>query len=142
MWREKIAMYTVIIVDDEKTIRDGLTHIVDWKALGYEIVATFGDGEEVIEYLNSMPVDVILTDIKMVHLSGIDIARYVQESGLLCKVVFLSGYREFELARQGMKYGVNDYVLKPSTMEEIQEIFIRIKNSLDDRKKIMKPWNR
>ena len=128
-------MYTLVIADDEKMIRDGLTNIVDWEELGFEIAAALGDGEEVIEYLDSMPVDVILTDIKMVHLSGIDIARHVQEAGFLCKVVFISGYKEFELARQGIRYGVEDYILKPSKVEDITSVFTKIRQILDERKR-------
>ena len=69
-------MYKLIIADDEKIIQEGLAHFVDWEEMGFEVVRTLGDGEEVIEFLESEPVDVVLTDIKMPHATGIDIARY------------------------------------------------------------------
>lgn len=131
-------MYKVIIADDEKIIQEGLSNLVDWQELGFEIVATFGDGEDVIEYLETMPVDVVLTDICMVHLSGIDIARYVQESNLSCKVVFVSGHKEFELALQGIKYGVEDYILKPTKVKEVKDVFSKLKKYFDERNRDIK----
>ena len=124
-------MYKLIIADDESIIREGLKGLVDWNELGFEIIETFSDGEEVIEFLDSMPADVVLTDIKMKRIGGIDVARYVQENELPCKVVFISGHQEFELALQAVKYRVRDYILKPSTVESIREVFGKIKKELD-----------
>ena len=124
-------MYKVIIADDEKVIRDGLKNLIRWDELGFEVVNIFRDGDEVMEYMEYMPVDVVLTDIRMPHKTGIDVARYVYENKLHCKVVFISGYKEFELAVQGMKYGVEDYILKPSKVEEVKEVFRKLKEQLD-----------
>ena len=84
-------MYKIVIADDEKIIRMGLKNVVDWEELGFEISEIFADGQEVIEYLDYMPPDVILTDIKMSHVSGLDVARFVFEQKLPCKVVLISG---------------------------------------------------
>lgn len=130
-------MYKLVIADDEKIIREGLTRRIDWKELGFEIVEAFSDGEEIIEYLDSMPVDVILTDICMTHINGIDVARYVKESELPCKVVFISGHKEFELALSAIKYGVEDYILKPSKVEEVKAVFRKIKQELDAKARDM-----
>ena len=72
-------MYQVIIADDEKKIRTGLREIVDWNKLGFEVSQVFADGEEVLAYLEYVMPDVILTDIKMANVSGIEVARYVSE---------------------------------------------------------------
>ena len=135
-------MYKLVIADDEKIIREGLTHRIDWKALGFELVEAFSDGEEIIEYLDSMPVDVVLTDIMMTHINGIDVARYVKESELPCKVVFISGHKEFELALSAIKYGVEDYILKPSKTEEIKTVFHKIRQELDLKARDMEQQNR
>lgn len=124
-------MYRMVIADDENIIRQGLKHVVDWNELGFEVSEVFSDGQEVIEYLEYMTPDVILTDIKMVHLSGLDVARYVHKHEIPCKVVLISGYQEFELAVQGMKYGVEDYLLKPTNVDQITETFGKLKNQLD-----------
>ena len=124
-------MYKLIIVDDEKIIREGLAQAINWQELGFEITGTFSEGEEVIEYLDSMPVDVVLTDIIMPRIGGIDIARYVYDTQIPCKVVFISGHKEFDLALQAIKYGVEEYILKPSKAEEIRTVFHKIKQELD-----------
>lgn len=143
-----MAVYKLIIADDEKIIQEGLTHLVDWESLGFEIVETFGSGEQVIEYLDNMPVDVVLTDIMMLQISGIDVARYVKEKELNCKVVFITGHKDFELALQALKYDVKDYILKPSKMEEVKKVFEKIRKELDEsynnieyQRKLRQQWD-
>lgn len=126
-------LYRLIIADDEKFILDGLTTCVDWNKLGFEIIATCSDGEQVIDYLDSVPVDAVLTDIRMGYVTGIDIAKYVKESCLPCKVVFISAYKEFEYALQGMQYGVTDYILKPSKVSDLEQTFRKVKQCLDEQ---------
>lgn len=125
-------MYRLIIADDEKRIRQGLKNIVDWEGLGFEVTELFSDGQDVIEYLDYMMPDVILTDIKMNHLSGLEVAKYVFDHQLPCKVVLVSGYQEFELAVQGIKYGAEDYLLKPTDVDKLEETFHKIKRELDE----------
>ena len=127
-------MYKLIIVDDERRIREGLKNIVDWEKLGFMVTELFPDGQDVIEYLDYVIPDVILTDIKMNHVSGLDVAKYVFEHRLPCKVVLISGYQEFELALQGLKYGAEDYLLKPTEVDKIEATFAKIRSSLDEKK--------
>ena len=124
-------MYRLIIVDDEKRARDNLSNLVDWKSMGYEIVGVFGDGSEVLELLEDMFVDVILSDIAMPHISGIDIASYVYSHDLPCKVVFISAHKDFQYALKGLQYGVEDYIVKPFGIDEIETVFKKIKEKLD-----------
>lgn len=98
------------IVDDEEIIRDKLSSIIDWASLGYELAGIFEDGNEVISFLRNNDVDVILTDIKMIFCTGIDVARYVHENKNNAKIVLISGFQDFEFARQAMSYGVNHYI--------------------------------
>lgn len=127
-------MYKLVIVDDEKRIRLGLKNIVEWEKLGFEVTELFADGQEVIEYLEYVTPDVILTDIKMNYVSGLEVARYVFERQIPCKVVLVSGYQEFELAIQGIRYGAEDYLLKPTDVDCIEETFSKLKAQLDVRK--------
>ncbi|AEE95921.1 response regulator transcription factor [Mahella australiensis] len=124
-------MYKVIIVDDESVIRESLANLVDWPSLGFEVAARFRDGQEAIDYITKAPVDVILTDIKMTFVSGLDVAKYVHENKLPIKVVLISGYKEFEFARQAISYNVVHYLLKPTRLSEINRIFKDIKLQLD-----------
>lgn len=132
--KRREAVYRLIIADDEKRIRQGLKNIVDWERLGFEVTELFADGQDVIEYLDYVMPDVILTDIKMTHVSGLEVARYVFEHHLPCKVVLVSGYQEFELAVQGIKYGAEDYLLKPTDVDELEETFLKIRQQLDGTK--------
>ena len=127
-------MYKLIIADDEEIIRESLAKLINWEELGFEIVGSLEDGSDVIELLNNMPVDVVLTDIYMNHMSGIDVARFVKEEQILCKIVFISAHREFDLAFQGIKYGVEDYILKPTKPAEVKKVFGKIKEDLDQKR--------
>jgi two-component system response regulator YesN len=127
--------YKMIIVDDERIIREGLLSIIDWNSLGFEIVNIFTDGREAIEYISSETVDVILTDIKMTFVSGIEVAKYVHEQRFDTKVILLSGHKEFELAVDAMKYGVQEYILKPTDIDKLSQIFTTLKQKLDEEKK-------
>ncbi|HBM81667.1 MAG: response regulator [Clostridiales bacterium] len=125
-------MYRLIIVDDEETICEGLCKIVNWKSFGYEVVQVFNDGKSALEYIKRVPVDVILTDIKMTFVSGLELAKYINSNKLDIKVVIMSGYREFELAREALIYNVKYYLLKPTNLEEIRDVFLKLKTELDD----------
>lgn len=127
-------MYKLVIADDEKIIRQGLKNMIDWNELGFEVSGLFTDGQEVIESLDSLTPDVILTDIKMVHASGLDVAKYIFENKIQSKIVLISGFQEFQLAITGMKYGVADYLLKPVNVNEIIATFEKIKTQLDSEK--------
>lgn len=124
-------MYKLVIADDEKIIRLGLKNVVNWPELGFELTELFTDGQEIIEYLDYVVPDVILTDIKMNHVSGIDVAKYIFERELPCKVVLISGYQEFDLAVQGLKYGAEDYLLKPTNVDSVIDTFTKLKKQLD-----------
>ena len=128
-------MYSIIIADDDKFIQKGLAEGSYWKELGFEVLGTFDDGEQALEFLRSVQVDVVLTDIKMTYMGGIELARYVHEAQLPCKVVFISAYKEFELALQAIQYGVKDYILKPTVEEKIIEVFKKIRKELDEKAK-------
>lgn len=123
--------YKMIIADDEEIILEGLSKDIDWEELGFEIVGLFNDGEKVIEYLENMPVDVVLTDIRMKYCGGVEIAKYVKDSELPCKVVFISGHKEFELALNAIKYDVKEFIMKPSTTAEVLSVFGSIRKDLD-----------
>lgn len=122
--------HTVIIVDDEAIIRDGLSDMVDWEGLGYEVVGCFADGRDAIEYLAQHYVDVVLTDIKMDDLGGIEIARYVHEQRPEIRVVIVSGYQDFGFARDAIRYHAASYLLKPIDFEELQSVFSELKREL------------
>ena len=127
-------MYKVVVADDEKIIREGLEMLVEWKQFDFEVVATFEDGNSLIEYIKFNPVDVVVTDIKMPNGTGLDVAKYCYDKKIKCQVVLISAYQEFEFAKSAMKYGVRDYLLKPVDMEVIEELLEKLKIELDEEK--------
>lgn len=126
------APLSLVIADDDDTIRDGLREIMDWDRLGFRLVADFSDGEELISYLRRYEVDVVLTDIRMSLVSGLEVAAFIHREGLAVKVVLLSGYKEFEYAKQAIRYGVREYLLKPVELEELEAVFGRLGAELRD----------
>lgn len=95
-------MYRLLVVDDQSVIREGLVAYFQGGELGFTVDAAFEDGEDAIEYLKKHyeNIDVVLTDIKMARVSGLEIARYISEKKWNIKTVLLSSYREFEYAQK------------------------------------------
>jgi YesN/AraC family two-component response regulator len=124
--------YKLLIADDERIIREGLASF-SWDNLGFEVVHTAADGEEAISFLQQGVVDVILTDIKMPVMDGLDICRYISKNKLDCKVIILTGHKDFDYARTAISTGVFDYLLKPVDLDEIDRVFTLLKIRLDER---------
>ena len=97
-------MYSLVIAEDELTTRRGLVHMVKWNEIGFQVDAEFSDGQELLAYLKTSMPDVILTDIKMSRVSGLDIARFAAEQNLPVQIVFLSGYKDFEYAQVELRF--------------------------------------
>lgn len=127
-------MYKLIVVDDEQLIRNGLARNIDWAGLNMQVVGCFEDGQDALDYLKDNPVDVILTDVKMYNVTGLDIAQYVQQHTPETIVVIISGFREFDFAREAMRFGVSDYLLKPLDPDEILNTFKQIEKKLDQKR--------
>ncbi len=135
-------MYNLVVVDDERIIRTGLSEYVDWNEMGFTLVAAFGDGRDTIEYLARNHADVVLTDIKMVKASGLEVAQYVHENHLPVITVIMSGHRDFEYARSAMEFGARHYLLKPIDNDEMRSVFASIRGELDHRREALDRRNR
>lgn len=112
-------------------IRRGLSCLIPWEELGFELAEVFEDGSQVMAYLKNHAADVILTDIRMHDVSGLDIAQHVFDQQLPTRVVILSGYQEFEYAQRAIRYHVTEYLLKPISIDDLRETFSRIRSTLD-----------
>ncbi|MGG1519353.1 response regulator [Paenibacillus oryzisoli] len=126
--------YRLIIVDDEEHIREGLCDLVNWDSLGFQVIAKLEDGKQALEWLQKTDVDVILTDINMTFISGLELAKYVYEQYPATKVVLISGFKEFEFAKQAIAYNVVNYLLKPTKLSQIVSVFQELKLKLDKEK--------
>lgn len=111
-------MKKVLIVDDEAIVRVTLRSLVKWETFGMEIAADFSNGYAALEYMRKNPVDLLLTDVKMPEMSGIELLRKLNEEGRAPLTLMLSGYNEFDLVREAFRLGVCDYLLKADLDEE------------------------
>ena len=113
-------MYNVLIVDDEPYIRQGLSVLIDWEAEGYCIAGEASDGEEAIDMLKKGHYDLVIADIRMPVMGGIELLKQTRENGLSkARFVILSGHYEFEYAKEAIRYSCSDYILKPIKQEEL-----------------------
>ncbi|MBB6673128.1 response regulator transcription factor [Cohnella nanjingensis] len=112
-------MYKVLIVDDEPFISEGLSDAVDWSAFGLEVVGTAENGEQALERLREAPADILITDISMPVMDGLELIRHARERLPQLKVIILSGYNEFDYLKQAMRLGIENYLLKPVHFEEL-----------------------
>lgn len=113
-------MYKVLLVDDEPFITEGLSDAVDWSAFGLEIVGCAEDGEEALERLRELPVDLLITDISMPIMTGLELIRRARELQPQLKAIILSGYNEFDYLKEGMRLGIENYLLKPINFLELE----------------------
>lgn len=126
-------MYKLLIADDERKIREGLALLFPWSQFDMEVVGQCSNGQEVIEFLEDNEVDIVLLDIVMPKMTGIEVSKYIHENRLGIKVVLLSAFREFEYAQESLRYQVKDYVVKPTKYEELVRVFTRLKRELDEQ---------
>lgn len=113
-------MFKVFIVDDEPFIIEGLYDILDWAKLGMEIVGHAENGALALEAIKVTPADILITDISMPVMNGLDLIRQVRIHHPELKVIVLSGYNEFDYLKEGMALGIENYLLKPINLEEFQ----------------------
>lgn len=114
--------YRVLIVDDEPFVRRGIRGAVNWNELGIEMVAEAANGVEALsQFLQDKP-DIILLDINMPRMDGLEFANIVKREKPMTRIVIITGYNEFEFARTALRIGIDDYVLKPVTRDAVAGI--------------------
>ena len=131
-------MFRVLIVDDEPFIRLGLKKMINWEEEGFSVIGEARNGIEALNILNIEKVDLVITDISMPKMDGISFVNELRKYDQNIKVVFLTGYREFEYAKQGISLGVKEYLLKPINPNELLNLLRNIKDLLEKELKIEK----
>lgn len=126
-------MFRVILADDEKRICVLLEKSIRWKELGLEPVASCSNGQELFEAVAEHRPDIVITDIQMPGMNGIDAIKSIRENGNDCKIIIISGYQEFAYAHNALKYNVTDYLLKPIDADELNESLRKITLELSSR---------
>lgn len=129
-------MYRMIFVDDEDLIRDFFAEMMDFSTLGFELAAVLDSGESALSYLDKDPdIDVVITDIKMGQTSGLDLCEILHQKNPSITLILLTGYRNFEYAQRAIWQNVFDYLVKPSTYADVENLLVRLKKHLDQEKK-------
>lgn len=126
----EIFMFSVIIVDDELMIRSSISSFINNCDAGFYVAEAFRDGADAINYLKENDVDLVISDIRMIEVSGIDLAQYIYENKPWIHVILLSGYAEFEYAKAAIKYNVKEYITKPTNFDDLKNTLINIRNLL------------
>ncbi|MFC5470834.1 response regulator [Cohnella suwonensis] len=128
-------MYKVLLVDDEPLAIEGLRLFVDWEAHGFRVCGTCENGEDALALIDSIEPDVVVTDIRMPGMNGLDLIGHVQgASRKLPEFVILSAYGEFAYAKRALRFGVTHYLLKPVVGEEAAEMLLKVRHRLEERK--------
>jgi two-component system, response regulator YesN len=123
--------YKVFFVEDEIITREGIRDNVDWQASGFEFCGEAADGEMALPLLRTTQPDVLITDIKMPFMDGLQLSKIVRERMPWVKIIVLSGHDEFEYAQKAIGLGVTDYLLKPVTAEKLQNVLQNLTAQLD-----------
>ncbi len=124
-------MYNILVVDDEKTIRKGLIGFINWSYLDCNIVADVENGIAAKEILKSNHIDIVISDIKMPGIDGLELSKYIYENHHNVKIILYTGYSDFEYAKKAIKYGASDFILKPSTTKQITEVIKHVTKAID-----------
>lgn len=114
-------MLKLIIADDERIIRESISKMIDWSSLGIELIGLCSDGIEAYNMILDECPDIVLTDIRMPGLSGLELIEKISQTDLNIQFILLSGFGEFEYAKQAMRFRVHHYLLKPCNEDQIIE---------------------
>ncbi|MFC4779383.1 response regulator [Paenibacillus sp. GCM10023252] len=125
----------VLLVDDEPHITRNLQKVIPWEMLGLEVPATAKNGMEALQLLQQTPYDLLLCDIRMPVMDGLELVRQIRETNIDCEVIMLSGYQDFAYTRMAIQYGVKDYVLKPIPYDELTGVIARVMTSQRNRRR-------
>lgn len=123
-------MLKMIIADDEYIVRDGLKTAISWEEFGIEVVAEAEDGEQALELCHSYHPDILLTDIRMPMLDGLEVAMKLKEESSKTHVIIVSGVQDFSYAKTALDVSAEAYILKPIQINELKEVVGRVVNSI------------
>lgn len=122
-------MYNILIVEDKKITREGLSRLIDWESINCQVVAALASGDAAIEYLRNFHADVVLTDIEMDNGTGIELSEYIHSQFPGIKIIIITAFASFDYAKKALELGVFAYVLKPINPEEVIE---SVKNAIEE----------
>ncbi len=123
--------YKVLLADDEEDVIRVIMHKINWESLGFEVQGYAHNGLEALEMAEEQQPDVVMTDIKMPYMDGLELSRRLKEQYPTVKIIIFSGFDEFEYAKEAIRLEAEEYILKPIDAEELSTVFQRIHTALD-----------
>lgn len=131
-------MWTILIVEDEPLFRRSLIRLMNWEQAGFQIIGEAGDGSEALEFIEQHQPDLVIADIVMPEMSGLELLKCVKEKGIRSKFLMLTCMNEFEDARQALEYGASGYILKLSmSLESLSSALEKIKKELSEESGVL-----
>ena len=127
-------MLKVFLVEDESIIRDGLKNSIPWEQFGYVLVGDAADGEMALPLIRKTRPDVLITDIKMPFMDGLELSHIISNEMPSTKIIIISGHDDFEYARQAISIGVEQYLLKPITRSSLQKVLSDLKLKIENER--------
>ncbi|AGA57668.1 response regulator containing CheY-like receiver domain and AraC-type DNA-binding domain [Thermobacillus composti KWC4] len=129
-------MYRVLLVDDEALARVGLRSTFDWEAHGFRIVGEASNGRTALPWIERDEVDILMTDIAMPVMDGLELMRFIRQRRPRVKVILLSCHSDFEYVREGMRLGASDYLLKPTLgNDDLRDILEKVKRQIEEERR-------
>ena len=128
-------MYRILLVDDEILVRDAIRENIDWESMDCELVGDCENGQQAADFVKTHPVDIVLTDIPMPYMDGMELSHFLHDNYPDIVIVIFSGFGEFEYAKKAIQYNVSEYMLKPVTAMELREVIKKMKEKVDQQRK-------
>lgn len=128
-------MYRVVIVEDSKLLRMGMIHTLNWQSMDCHVVGSAADGLEGLQVICDTKPDIVMTDIRMPGLDGLEMIEAAREKGLTPAVIIVSGYNEFDYAQKALKLGAVEYLVKPLEDEDTYRAIRAACARVDERRK-------
>ena len=135
-------MIKVFLVEDEIVVREGIKNNIEWEKEGFAFVGEASDGELALPMIQELKPDIIITDIKMPFMDGLELSRLVKKEQPNVKIMILSGYNEFDYAKQAINIGITEYLLKPISpaklLQAVKEIAAKIEKENEQQEYVKK----
>ncbi|UJF34793.1 response regulator [Paenibacillus hexagrammi] len=127
-------MLKTVIVDDEPKLRQGLQTLIPWGSLGFQVIAAAANGQEALNVLKSDMPDLVIVDIRMPVMDGLQFIQHASTLGVHLHMIILSGYADFEYAQQAIKFGVDGYLLKPVDIGEMTALLKQVRERIEEER--------
>lgn len=123
----------IMLIDDEPAVLKALELLIDWTLLGFDSPFIYHNAVEALEDFSRLEPDVVVTDINMPRLDGLAFVETLRQRGILCPVIIVSGYDDFDYAKKAIQHRVEDYLLKPIDEDELSSVLMKVVEGLQDK---------